>query len=294
MKVYLAGEFGSDTQRHMKRRLFSYWYHHDGDRPSKEVIVADEKYKLDLFLDSGAFTAFTKGVDIRIEDYGAYVRNVQHRFTVCASLDMIGDAAKSYDNLKALESMGCKVAPVFHAREDVRWLVKYLDEGYDYILIGGMVPESTPWLRSWLDHLFTKYLSLPDGTARVMLHGFGLTDQELMFRYPFFSVDSTSWLSGRFGGCSLMMTDGLGRPVLRKIVFSDSSPLLKEKDSWHYQRLAPPLQQAVDAALVRFGTTATECASHYSFRHKVNAQTFQQMESLAKPIFTHQEVGLFD
>lgn len=292
MKVYLAGEFRDDNsgiQERMKRRLFSYWYHHKGDKPSEEVLIASDEYKLDLFLDSGAFTAFTQKVQIKIEDYAAYYHNVKDRFTVCSSLDAIGDPAKSYEYLKDLESLGCKVQPVFHAREDTFWLEKYLDEGYDYIFIGGMVPETTQWLRSWLDHLFTKYLTYRDGRALVKLHGFGLTDQALMFRYPWHSVDSTSWIfTGMFGACVFMTPRGL-----RKVVFSMESPQAKKIDAPHYRNLSPVHRREVDTWLERFGITAAQCEESYFWRHKVNAQTFQEMEALGCERFAHQEVGLW-
>jgi hypothetical protein len=293
MKVYLAGEFSDndgDIQLRMSRRLFSYWYHHKGAQPSEEVLIAFNKYKLDLFLDSGAFTAFTQKVDIQPKDYAAYYHNVRHMFTVCSSLDAIGNPERSYELLKELEALGCKVQPVYHAREDPRWLCKYIEEGYDYIFIGGMVPETTNWLRFWLDDLFAKYLTQSDGTPRVRLHGFGLTDQALMFRYPWYSVDSTSWIfTGMFGGCVFMTPRGL-----RKIVFSMQSPQAKKMNAPFYRNLAPLERQQVDRWLSRHGITATQCEESYIYRHQINARTFQEMESLAVDRFRHHPQGFFD
>lgn len=293
MKVYLAGEFSGldgDIQSYMKRRLFSYWYHHIGNNPDEEILTAHDKYKLDLFLDSGAFTAFTQKVEIQVEDYAAYVHSAASLFTVCSSLDAIGDPQKSYEILKALESLGCKVQPVFHAREDPRWLIKYLDEGYEYIFIGGMVPETTNWLKGWLDGLFHKYLTKQDGTPRVRLHGFGLTDQKLMFRYPWASVDSTSWIfTGMFGGCVFLAPQGL-----RKIVFSPLSPNAKKLEAPHYANLPVIMQQEVDRWLEPLGVSAAQCAEGYIHRHKVNAQTFTAMEVLGAQTFRKEQEELFD
>lgn len=294
MKVYLAGEFSGsdgDIQLRMRRRLFSYWYHHEGHKPSAEVLLAKQKFNLDLFLDSGAFTAFTQKVDIRVEDYAAYYHNTHELFTVCSSLDAIGKSEQaSYDNLKALESLGCKVQPVFHARENPEWLLRYIEEGYSYIFIGGMVPETTNWLRGWLDDLFHKYLCNKDGTPKVLLHGFGLTDQQLMFRYPWHSVDSTSWIfTGSFGGCVFTTPQGL-----KKIVFSQQSPSAKKLNAPYYGNLSREEQRAVDMWLEPHGVTAAQCAESYTYRHLVNARTFQEMELLGVSRFTKQEQGLFD
>lgn len=67
MKIYLAGEReGSKNDeiniwRNAKRRLFSYYYHgfKTGGQPSVHIEAA-RGHNLELFLDSGAFTAFTK------------------------------------------------------------------------------------------------------------------------------------------------------------------------------------------------------------------------------------------
>jgi hypothetical protein len=178
---------------------------------------------------------------------------------------------------------------VYHAREDTKWLTKYIDEGYEYIFIGGMVPETTKWLKGWLDGLFTKLLTRADGTPRVRLHGFGLTDQQLMFRYPWHSVDSTSWIfTGMFGGCVFMTPRGL-----RKIVFSPHSPQAKKLEAPHYINLSLTERREIDGWLERYGVTAAQCVESYAYRHLVNAQTFTEMEILGATHFEKRR-GLFD
>jgi hypothetical protein len=299
MKVYLAGEreaiskAGGERSKWasvVKRRLFSYYYHgfQDTNRISRDIKNSAEM-GLDLFLDSGAFTAFTKGAVIDPERYAEYIHDSAKVWTTCSSLDAIGDPAKTYEYFKILRSMGCKVQPVFHCREDELWLRKYLDEGYDYIFLGGMVPEQTNWLMNWLDGLWRNYLTNKDGTARVKIHGFGLTDQRLIFRYPWYSVDSTSWLMiGVYGGCSFMTPSGL-----RKVTFSDSSPQLKDDGSWHYKQLTPPLRQQVDIWLKELGVTAEQVGTHYSYRDMVNAATYQRMEAFATNRFIDPQEYLF-
>ena len=64
-----------------------------------------------------------------------------------------------------------------------------------------MVKQSSKTVRRWLDHVWHYYLTNPDGTPKVKVHGFGLTARELMFRFPWGSVDSTSWMhTSRYGG----------------------------------------------------------------------------------------------
>jgi hypothetical protein len=286
MKVYLAGEQFMGVEDMVDRRLFSYWYH----RKNAATIIDWHKKGVDMFLDSGAFSAFTQGVDISIEDFAAFIHDHGDKFTTISSLDDTSkNEQKSWDNQQALESLGCKVQPVFHAREDTRWLVKYIDAGYDYIFLGGMVPESTPWLKEWLDNLWANYLINSDGTPRVKVHGFGLTDQQLMFRYPWHSVDSTSWLfTGSFGAC-IFIIDGKAH----KIVFSHNSPSRNKLNAPHYDNLPELMKAYVDEQLVQFDVTAEECAEAYYYRNKVNVRAFKAMEELGITKFIKEQETFF-
>ena len=168
---------------------------------------------------------------------------------------------------------------------------RYLDEGYSYIFIGGMVPETTGWLMQWLDEMFAKYLANPDGTPRVKLHGFGLTDQKLMYRYPWHSVDSTSWLmTSNFGGCTFINP---ANGALVKVAMSEDSPAARQWKGWHYANLTPDQQGMIDGWLEPLGVTAEQCGQHYSFRDVVNAHTYQGMEAYGTDTFEQGQQGLF-
>ncbi len=322
MKMYLAAErfqFSADGGQPewaqqmdylpkfcggVRRRLFSFFYHglsKDGRRTvggrfihghgtTQDVLLSRDS-GMDLFLDSGGFTAFTKGETIGVEQYAEFIHRTEDFWTTVSNLDTIGDAAATYETQKDMESLGCVVRPVFHAREDTTWLKKYLDEGYDHILIGGMVPESTAWLISWLDDLWSRYLTNPDGTPRVKVHGFGLTDQTLMLRYPWHSVDSSSWLmAGVFGACSFITQSGL-----TKVIFSEASPEARKFKGWHYLNLSDIEKKQVDRWLEPTGITAQQCTEHYGYRDLVNAMTFQRLEEYC-PVqsFKKPTRGLFD
>lgn len=319
MKLYLAGERDIFTERGVaqgwaastnyvelmasviKRRLFSFYYHgfKDGKGGASGKIGADGlspdvRYTastgMDMFLDSGAFTAFTQKLTIPVDEFAGYIHKTAKLWNVISNLDAIGGTEQaSWDNLKALESLGCRVAPVFHARENPKWLTRYIDN-YDYILLGGLVPETTQWLLAWLDDIWHKYLTNPDGTARVKVHGFGLTDQKVMFRYPWHSVDSSSWLmTGIFGACIFRIPD---TRKFSKVIFSDSSPQARNLTGWHYKRLVPAQRQVIDGWLKPYGITAAQCGEHYTYRDVINAATFQNMEDMAATSFTPDQIKL--
>lgn len=157
------------------------------------------KSSVKLFLDSGAFSAFSQGVEIKIKDYIAFIKEHLEHLEVYANLDVIGDAEATLQNQKIMEKAGLKPLPCFHYGEPIKYLKHYLDN-YDYLALGGMVPISTADLRVWLDNLFHEHICDKSGMPRVKIHGFGLTSFPLMKRYPWYSVDSTSWVvTGRMG-----------------------------------------------------------------------------------------------
>lgn len=303
MKVYLAGETpmskeqgwsqdveGWQTGRLsaiIKRRLYSYYYH---PRIDKEVQIAIDS-GMDLFLDSGAFSAHTQNDEIRIEDYGRFILEHGQHFTVKANLDDIGDTGpKSWDNWVALRNMGCDVFPVHHAQDEDRFLTMILDSGIEFMALGGLVGASRNVLREWLDRIWSKYLVKDDGTPRLNVHGFGLTDTELMIRYPWFSVDSSSWvMTGIFGGC--IFREG---NKFYKVTFSEDSPDKFSLDGWHYNSLTEPQKKRVNVWLDHHGVNAADLGRHYSFRHLVNARTFTEIEEMETPkTFYLQQETLF-
>lgn len=160
----------------------------------------ETKRKVELFLDSGAFSAWTQKTEVNIDDYIAFIKKHEKYIAVYSNLDDILDPAITWKNQRTMERAGLKPVPVFHYGEDIKYLKKYLDGDYPYLSLGGMVPISTPKLVHWLDRLFGHYLTDDNGMPKVKVHGFGLTALRLMLRYPWYSVDSTAWVViGRMG-----------------------------------------------------------------------------------------------
>lgn len=158
-----------------------------------------------IFLDSGAFSAFTLGVDISVEDYCEYIKRnmdiirVEDNVVMASVLDGIGDPLQTWRNQLEMELRGAKPLPCFHAGEDERYLEWYV-KNYEYITLGGMVGSSTKQLCIWLDRMWDRYLTDGSGRARIKVHGFGITAVPIMERYPWHSCDSSSWIqSAAFG-----------------------------------------------------------------------------------------------
>jgi hypothetical protein len=242
-------------------------------------------------LDSGGYTAHKQGVRISLPAYADYVKRTSDIWTLAASLDVIGrgkaSAERSYKNFLALRDMGAQVAPVWHVGEPIEALQTYLDAGEDYILMGGMVDAPLPWLRRQLDKVWGEVLTHADGSPKVKTHGFGMTRLELIVRYPWTSLDSTSWLqTSRFGSCVFLVGD-----KLQQVPFSWEHPLFREIGSGHYYAMSLAEQRVVRGWLEPFGVTAEQCARDYPFRDVVNAGTYTSLERLGVDTYQHESLG---
>ena len=247
-----------------------------------------------VFLDSGAFSAFTKGVSVDIPKYCEYIKRnkdiIEHvdGDILASVLDGIGDPLKTYQNQLEMERLGVRPLPCFHYGEDERYLEWYI-ANYTYITIGGMVPISTPQLKIWLDRIWEKYLTDGAGRPKVRVHGFGLTTVSLMERYPWYSVDSSSWVQiARVGGMLLM-------PEARVINVSNQSPQ-RRVEGQHIDTLTPPLRQAVEEKLRACGVDTERMRETYLSRWCYNIWAFDQLgiqHFEADPKFIPDQLGLF-
>ena len=70
--------------------------------------------KINLFIDSGAFTNFTSGTDkIKVDDYCHFLTEHKDLVWRYINLDKIGDAKESEANYQEMQSRGFKPVPVF-------------------------------------------------------------------------------------------------------------------------------------------------------------------------------------
>jgi len=200
MRVYLAGvEGSSDIIKKIKPKnlLMSYYSLHN---KSLEKIVNYLGYNVNIFLDSGAFTAYTQKKVIDIHKYIRYIKKYKKYIHLYANLDVIGDADKTKINQKIMENEQLKPLPTYHFGEPEEYLDYYLNN-YNYIALGALVNDKRNKKRK--TNLIKKSV-LKAKKRNVKIHLFGITDAAIIKKYYDFiySVDSTSWLSGsRFGNC---------------------------------------------------------------------------------------------
>lgn len=194
MKIYFAGAESSPYHemllaKGVKRALVSYFYV-KSKKPEHILVFPD------MFLDSGAFSAFVGNAVIDINEYIEFIKGYENRLSIYANLDVIGNAEASHTNYMYMLKRGVKPLPVYHVGSPTEYLHEYFKTA-DYIALGGMVGKPKKVLIPFLEKVF----SIAKDYWPKKIHGFGLTSTSLMQSYPFYSVDSTSWLGpSRYGG----------------------------------------------------------------------------------------------
>lgn len=240
-------------------------YHYVKNETYLKQVRADGRR---FFLDSGAFSAYTMGVQIDIGEFCDYCHRNADVIIMPSVLDAIGDPDGTWRNQAEMERRGVRPLPCYHYGEPTE-IVDYYCRNYEYITIGGMVPISNPQLRLWLDRIWEEHLTDGDGVPRCKVHGFGLTSPELMNRYPWYSVDSSTWQAMGSNG-SIMLPNGKALAVSAKAA-------QRKIDGQHVETLTPPQRDAVDALVRAQGLTLDLLSEHHSHRWVWNVWQLPQV-----------------
>jgi len=167
-----------------------------------------------IFIDSGAYSLYNKAIRKEknqlfyesdefwayVDSYCEFLKENKDKFEVYVSVDVIFNPELSWKVQKYMEAKGLHPLPVYHSGEDFKWLKKYIDN-YDYIGMGGLGQSSTrsQWLQSMGDPAWSLICD-DKGMPRIKVHGFAMTSPDLIISYPWYSLDSTSWMQfGKYG-----------------------------------------------------------------------------------------------
>jgi hypothetical protein len=173
------------------RLTFEYW---DWEREPLNILVSFPFVGLwrrkgfntpgvRTILDSGAYSAWKSGVRIDIDALCEEARNPEWHEVV--SLDVIGDCKASCENALYMKAQGLQVMPVFHYGDDWAYLDLYCRE-FDRVGLSCRFGEPLSRSYAWLDQCFTR------GYPK-KFHSFGWVERKMLWRFPFYSADTTSW-----------------------------------------------------------------------------------------------------
>lgn len=197
MKIFLAGT--NINEEILKNHKIDYFLE-SFYTVKKWQLPYIKKAKMFL-LDSGAFTFMNnfKGVvnwDNYIEEYAKFINKYDIKYFFELDIDVIvglEEVKRLRHKLEKLTNKKC--IPVWHKSRGIKEWIEMTKE-YDYVAIGGIVVRE---IKSKDYKNFTQLLEIAKQN-NCKVHGLGFTNLNKLKDYKFYSVDSTSWLSGgRFG-----------------------------------------------------------------------------------------------
>jgi len=277
--LYAAGSFNKESTD-LKRELgYDQLLSQLNERKAciewVEYKRAHPECKSKLFIDSGAYTAHTKGKEVDVDEYIEFMNSVDDQVTVFAQVDKIpGEWGKpktpeqlaqapidSWNNylymVKKVKSPK-KLLPIFHQGEDFKYLKQMLDYVYpedvldkscvgqhiDYIGIScNKEVSSSDWV-DWFNIVFKMIKESPN--PNVKTHAFGMTSLRILEQFPFTSADSTSWVrTASFGNLQVGYTT----------VYVSNRNL---NDPQHINNLSPAVKKTVADMCTKYGLNLDE------------------------------------
>lgn len=249
-----------------------------------------------LALDSGAFSLFMKYAKrgaIESSDFSFYssekfydyldkfvarVKANPYRLDWYVTVDALYNPELSYDIWKELRQEGISPMPVVHYGEDLKWLRMYMDE-VEYIGLGGMGTRqsSVEDYTKWVSGAF-KLLRGKNGKPTHRIHGFALTQYDVLCRYPWHSVDSTTCWRAASNGSFMMPgvtakgeVDHTSRPY-----WFPCTPGRSDNAS-NVWKLGETYLTTINQYLAQFGYTLEDARDNYMVRNIVSYNYFHKL-----------------
>ena len=257
-----------------------------------------------VFIDSGAFSAWTRGEVIDVDEYIKWINDRSEYISLYGQLDVIPGtrtggaptadevreaAQKTWENylyMRPKMKNPDGLLYTFHVGEPKEFLVRALEWMDDngnhipYIAFGGMVGKSYPVRLAFLTMCYDVIKN--SSNPNVKVHAFGMTDKQLLTEFPITSADSTSWIMvGAAGGIA---SDFGVIPV--------SSQRSNQKG--HYTNVLPGAEEITDLSKIeKYGFTLDELAESRDKRLIHNARYHMDKISQIKRVNVVKRRALF-
>lgn len=240
-----------------------------------------------LFIDSGAFSAHTKGKVVDVDAYIQFMNDIDDAVYIFAQVDKIpgkfgqpktpeelAEAPKlSWENyLYMVDKVKSrdKLLPIFHQGEDFKWLKNMLEYRHPdgkpiwYIGISPANDVSVAEKKKWLQPVFK--MIKESSNPNVHTHAFGMTSLNVLEQYPFTSADSTSWVMSAANGSIIL--DGHTIPV------SDQ----RLHDARNMMNMSSGVQEGVRKRVEELGFTLEQLSADSEARRLFNITSLREWE----------------
>ena len=283
--LYFAGTHSYTADKLLMERGACRLYSQLNDRTKGQMWLDYAKQNKDakVFVDSGAFSAWSKGKTIDVDDYIKYINENTNELELFASVDNIpGELTRtptheevkkspilSWENylyMRERVKEKDKLLPVFHIGEDLKHLQNMLETKLDgkhipYIALGGTVGLTANVKDNWYNICFK--VIRQSNNPNVKTHAFGMTSLNILEKYPFTSADSTSWI---MTGANGNIYTPYGTICMSKV--SQDKPN-------HITKLPKSVQYSIRKFIEPYGVTVEECMEDYKARLLVNINYLQ-------------------
>lgn len=196
--------------------LISYAFHGKTDlrRVKREMLCGR------MLIDSGAYTAFTKGLAITVDEYAEFLTTWAGEWDHAVTLDVIGNPVRTRENTRKLHQMGIPVMPVFTRGDGLKEFDAMVRES-GYVCIGGLNQMDRPHQLAR-----TKMLQRRASDLGGDIHALGIASMPLLREArPFSSDASTPAVGARYG--NVLVFDA---PVLRQVNIQNHAKLNRYRD----------------------------------------------------------------
>jgi hypothetical protein len=278
--------------------------------------MGKKENQCELWLDSGAFSAWRKREPIRIKEYIRFCHKYPTTFKYIVNLDVMPatfgvrpntadvehSAEASMKNLLRMRKEGIEAMPVYHIGERRYWLEKMIGEGFTYIGLSPGQLRTNAEKAQWLNMCF-HYLCGARGFPSVKTHAFGATAGELLFQFPWYSADSISWML--MPAVAKIYIPPLRRdgaydysvpPTVIVVSKVDGGRTRSETtNKMHIDNLGLNLRKYCEDYLNSLGHTLHEMVDSYFNRMIMMARFHAEMaKQIEQKAFRHRTMGFFD
>ena len=274
MQLFLAGagNFADDSKNNLNY-LFSYF--NDKGRLRKGTPKNNK-----VIVDSGAFSAWTKGITLDVDEYISWINERSEDIYLFGQIDSIPGtrtgygkgktpkqaASETWDNylyMRRFLKNPDSLLYTFRVGEPFEFMQKacnYKDERgrpIPYIALGGMVGKPYTVRDNFLRKCFSVIRN--SDNPNVSVHAFGMTDFSLCEKYPITSADSTSWI----------MVGAMGNIMTNFGTVNISSR--GESSVRNYKNLTPSEKKVIQDSCNSFGLNAEDMRDSIDLRILYNA-----------------------
>ena len=215
MKVYLAGfETAYNIWKESTENIYilsSYINHQNGECPK---YMKQDRH----ILDSGAYSAMNgtlKNIDWDkyVENYADFIAKNNIKHFIEMDIDSVVGLEKVEQLREKLEKITKKKCiPVWHRSRGEKYFLQMI-KNYDYVALGGFAINE--WKKK--DYKYINWFLEKAKENNCKIHGLGITGIDVLKKYKFYSVDSTSWLAGSKYGEVCMFRNGFPVRIKKKL-----------------------------------------------------------------------------